>query len=124
LITPHPRRVQQRRGVPGWRKPEGARSVARPGRFGNPFTTKAAVQLGQAEDEDQARALVVDAFADWLDTGRCIWPIDNSEERRQRLLDGLPGLAGCLVMCFCPLDKVCHADELLRRVDQLRGTVS
>lgn len=31
-----PQRIQQRRTA-GWRKPEGARYVGRPGEFGNPF---------------------------------------------------------------------------------------
>jgi hypothetical protein len=35
-MTTTPRRVQQRR-TKGWRKPDGAISVARPHKWGNPF---------------------------------------------------------------------------------------
>jgi hypothetical protein len=36
-MTTTPKRVQQRRGIKGWRKPGGAVSVAPPHKWGNPF---------------------------------------------------------------------------------------
>lgn len=119
MTTPHPRRFQQRR-TKGWRKPTGAISVSRPSVYGNPFTVQAALDLGRARTEEEARLVCVQAFADWvLRTGIYDWSIDDSEGRRRRLLDALPGLADRKVMCFCPLDQPCHADVLAHLADQI-----
>jgi hypothetical protein len=68
-----PKRIQQRR-IKGWRKPEGAISVARPHKWGNPFI------VGDPSVPDAQTAV---------------------------------RLTGHDLMCFCPLDQPCHADELL-----------
>jgi hypothetical protein len=119
VYLPHPRRVQQQRAC-GWRKPDGARSVVRPGPFGNPFLIEDALRYGRTDSKVKARALVVDAFTEWLDTGECAWPVDGAKPRRERLLDRLPELAeASALMCFCDLDGPCHADVLGYRVDAL-----
>ena len=113
-----PERIQQRR-VKGWRKPGNTVSVARPGKFGNPFMAEDGLSTG-------AREVLVADFRAWLlwrqsathsdrRDERKPWKltIEQSDARRARILDALPSLRGKNLMCFCPLDQPCHADVLL-----------
>ena len=84
------RRVQQHR-TKGWRKPEGAISVARPHKWGNPFV----VGTPGVPDAETAVRL----YRQWLPGSP--------------LAAELPKLAGHELMCFCPPDQPCHADVLL-----------
>jgi hypothetical protein len=84
-----PRRIQQRR-TPGWRKPDGAISVARPHKWGNPFAIGV-----YARDAAEA----VEMYRQWLPS--------------QPLYLEVSELAGHDLICFCPLDQPCHADVLL-----------
>lgn len=77
----------------GWRKPEGAVVVARPGRWGNPF------RVGVHGD----RAACVAAFEAALLAGAL--PYDVAEVRAR--------LAGRDLACWCPQGEPCHADVLL-----------
>lgn len=83
-------RIQQRR-LKGWRKPPGAVSVARPGRWGNPFPV---------ERGDHATAVA--RFEEYLNTQP-----ELVEAARQ-------ALKGKDLMCFCPLSEPCHAEIWLR----------
>ena len=85
-----PQRVQLRR-IKGWRKPEGAISVARPHNWGNPFV------VGQHGISSNADA--VELYWMWLPG--------------QALYGQLSELTGHDLMCFCALDQPCHADVLL-----------
>jgi len=82
-----PKRIQRRR-TKGWRKPEGAVNVTRPGPYGNPFT---------GPDAEQAVA--------------------SFRKYALRRMRGEPEWLAALrekdLMCFCPLDAPCHADVLL-----------
>jgi hypothetical protein len=89
---PMPKRIQQRR-TPGWRKPDGAISVARPHKWGNPF------EVGKTPGVP-TNADAVRLYRMWL-PGQDIY--------RQ-----LSELTGHGLMCFCPLDQHCHADVLLQ----------
>ena len=82
-----PKRIQQRR-TPGWRKPKGAISVARPHKWGNPF------KVDERTAEEAVRL-----YREWL-PGTDLYR-DLSE------------LTGHDLMCFCPLNQSCHADVLL-----------
>lgn len=83
-----PERIQLRR-TKGWRMPPNTVSVARPGRWGNPFTV-----------ENTGRVDAVLRFA-------CeVAP----------LLDVTP-LRGKNLACWCPLGAPCHADVLLEIAD-------
>lgn len=118
-----PVRVQQRR-TKGWRKPENTVSVARPGRYGNPFRIVRtdcslggmcwAIELGDmivhqhVSTKDRARDLAVRFFRTWL------------EEEDHHDLPDPAELRGMNLMCFCGLDQTCHADvwlELANRED-------
>lgn len=116
-----PVRVQLRR-TKGWRMPENTISVARPGRWGNPFATH---MVGSA-------SLAVELFRDWMTWGFNPGKLDHlsdtdfhivhtSKERwTKRLGYGLERigaaqieLAGKNLACWCALDQPCHADVLL-----------
>jgi hypothetical protein len=86
-----PRRVQQRR-TKGWQKPDGAISVARPHKWGNPF------EVGKTPGV-RTNADAVELYRMWLPG--------------QHLYHQLSELTGHDLMCFCPLDQPCHADVLL-----------
>lgn len=103
MTTPHtPARVQLRR-TKGWRMPPQCVKVARPSRWGNPFTVA-------AHGVD-----AVEMFRKWL-AGE---PLSAGErftfltDRRAELLARLPELKGKSLACFCPLSDACHADVLL-----------
>ncbi|MEP2680193.1 MAG: DUF4326 domain-containing protein [Sulfitobacter sp.] len=109
-----PKRIQLKR-MKGWRKPKAAVVVARPGKFGNPFTIEAAKEAGARNPT----LMAVQAFEDWLkgDTWAC-GGLDDYAEKRQMILDSLRDLRGKDLACWCPLDKPCHADVLLRLANQ------
>jgi hypothetical protein len=84
-----PERIQRKRAK-GWRMPENTISVARPGRWGNPF------KIGP--DGDAAE--VVRRF-------ECEMPEFTREAARLEL-------RGKNLACFCNLGDPCHADVLLK----------
>ncbi|WP_018330658.1 DUF4326 domain-containing protein [Actinomycetospora chiangmaiensis] len=95
-----PERIQLRRAK-GWRKPEGAVTVARPSSWGNPF------KLGETLDVDGTtvtldRDLMIALYRRWL--GEHPELIERAREE----------LAGHDLACWCRPDEACHADVLLR----------
>lgn len=89
-----PARIQRRR-TKGWRMPEGAVYVGRPGVWGNPF-------------DHPDRKAAVRAFRRYAQ-------VRLAEE--PTWLDPLRGAAA--LACWCPVPGACHADvliELLGRV--------
>ena len=67
-----PIRVQLSRKK-GWRMPENTVSVARPGKFGNPFNQENAIESGYASIHTW-RTFVVRCFRDWLTSkSGCDW---------------------------------------------------
>lgn len=88
-IIHQPKRIRLSRRS-GWRKPETAIVVARPSRWGNPFTV-----------EEYGRTGAIDKYRTWIEG---------------RIHDGhanLTELTGRDLACWCPLDEPCHADVLL-----------
>lgn len=84
-----PQRIQQKR-LSGWRKPEGAISVVRPRKWGNPYPVSV-----------HGREGAIKKYRAWL----------QRQIETERL--DLTELQGHDLMCFCPLDQPCHADVLL-----------
>jgi hypothetical protein len=78
-----PKRVQQRR-TKGWQKPEGAISVARPHKWGNPL------EVGKTPGV-RTNADAVGLYRMWLPGSP--------------LLADIGELTGHDLMCFCPLDQ-------------------
>lgn len=94
-----PDRVQRKR-VKGWRMPEGAVYVGRPTKWGNPFV------VGPREDYGEVRTHADAArfFDDWM---RFPWDWNLP---KPPCVDELRGRD---LVCWCPLDRPCHADVLL-----------
>jgi hypothetical protein len=107
-------RVQLRR-TKGWRMPENTVSVARPGKFGNPFRILNEEGWPLIEGPD-GRCYNQKHEADRPGT---IWANARAHAValfRERAVDGLPSLLplrGKNLACWCPLDQPCHADVLL-----------
>lgn len=74
--------------------------VGRPTKFGNPFRV----------DADMTPDKAVRLFRRWLEG---IPATGGGGLRRIALLAALPELRGKDLMCFCPIDKPCHASVLL-----------
>ncbi len=106
-----PRRIQRKR-TKGWRKPAGAISVCRPGKWGNPFKILApaacelAAMIGDPFYADSAEDAVA-KYSEWIQT-------------QPKLLRHLVELRGHDLMCFCAEDSPCHADVLLRLANEAR----
>lgn len=112
-MEPMPERIRLRRSK-GWRLPPGAIVVARPTRWGNPFTMKDATKAGLPTSVAEARRLAVAAFASWFTDGPSSpqWSEDD-RGRWEWMHDHLDELAGHDLACWCPLDEPCHAEVLL-----------
>lgn len=95
-----PERIQRKR-VKGWRMPEGAVSVTRPGRWGNPY------RIGEVRNYFGVHVEVTEA--------NCLEFFEAHARRKCSLQPGwLEPLRGKDLACFCKPDAPCHADILLR----------
>ena len=102
-----PVRVQLRRAK-GWRMPPNTVSVARPGKWGNPFKPGVTVCGGRGfsfsartiDNNTQA----VEAFKTMLEQPLRAYPTGGEVELHLR---------GKNLACWCKLDQPCHADVLL-----------
>ena len=94
--------------------PENTMSVARPTKWGNPWTIAGAIDAGYPPQG--AQAMCVNLYREWMRGDR-----DNvtrllngdRDKRRNALASALPELQGKNLACWCPLDQPCHADVLL-----------
>ena len=93
-----PKRIQLSRKK-GWKLPPNTVVVSRPSKWGNPFTLELAQKLHPGVDENILRAHCVSAFLAYAE--------DMVIQIRKEL-------AGKNLACWCPLDKPCHADGLLK----------
>jgi hypothetical protein len=102
-----PKRIQRKRSR-GWRMPEGAVYVGRPGPFGNPFKVEAYWAAGYSGSLEVASQHCVDAYRAWI-LGQDHWahsiPLKPPPSVTQ--------LRGKDLACWCPLGRACHADALL-----------
>jgi hypothetical protein len=105
--TRPPQRIQLRR-TKGWRKPEGAINVARPSRWGNPYTIAEMAAVYPDDDPAELRRKCVADFRGMVE-GR--WEYEGSNY--PMLFALRRDLAGHDLACWCPLDQPCHADVLL-----------
>lgn len=112
MTATQPKRIQRRR-TKGWRMPENAVYVGRPTWFGNPF--KVGVHGKAGECVAKYRDLLnrfpsVEALKEWQDAG------GNSTQwvvlagRVEWCWDRIVGKD---LVCWCPLNRECHADVLL-----------
>jgi hypothetical protein len=123
-----PVRVQLSRAK-GWRMPENTVSVARPGKWGNPFVVGKIAHVwhrpGTAHGWPK-EPLYIDRFrcdAAWhaVELFRAAMSGDPewypADEHRWTRPDLQP-LRGKNLACWCPLDQPCHADVLLELANQ------
>lgn len=88
--------------------------VARPTKWGNPFTIADCLEVGFARTEVEARFVVVEAFRDWLTNRFQDWWMGPECDRRLAVMvAGLPDLHGRDLACWCREDVPCHGDVLL-----------
>lgn len=99
LTTPH--RVQLSR-IKGWRMPPNTIKVARPSGWGNPWVVGGIDHATGETVRDRAHAARL--FEErWFGGAHASLEADAIHELR-----------GYNLACWCPLDKPCHADVLLR----------
>jgi len=91
----------------GWRLPEGAVNVARPGKLGNPFI------VGRDGTREQCAALYLSLQRGFIGFADKVTPEEQVRAFRA-LHRALPDLKGKSVACWCALDGgACHGDIIL-----------
>lgn len=97
----NPIRVQQKR-TKGWKMPPNTVSVARPGKWGNPWRVGEEGPLGRTAPDNEG---AVGFF-------RMMMTDDEMREAAGYPRDLAP-LRGRSLACWCALNQPCHADVLL-----------
>ncbi|MCB1718661.1 MAG: DUF4326 domain-containing protein [Candidatus Competibacteraceae bacterium] len=116
-----PKRIQRKRGK-GWRMPPDTVYVGRPSKWGNIIAIPNNNLLsagwfqqwleGDVSAKQYAQLWLTGALAVRAPDGISLQ--DCYEQRMQRILVDLHELRGKDLACWCPLDKPCHADVLLK----------
>jgi len=106
------KRIQRER-VKGWKMPPNTVYVGRPTKWGNPFKGKDAV-------EKYKNAISVfpapdSVYKDWTNHNGKIWILNTLLYKDKKYLAELRGKN---LACWCALDKPCHADILLKIVEE------
>lgn len=96
-----PERIQRKR-TKGWRMPENTVYVGRPTRWGNPYT------VGSNGPYLSGYEMTAQETVDLYES------LQKSREKAGILEEFILQLRGKNLACWCPLDKPCHADVLLR----------
>jgi hypothetical protein len=94
------KRVQMKR-IAGWRKPPNTVYVGRPSKWGNPFKVT-----------QYPLRIVLMRYEDWLRTQLRGDP---------NFLDELEGKD---LACWCPLDKPCHVDVILKILGEKKSGIN
>ena len=111
-----PKRIQRRR-TKGWRMPAGAVYVGRPSKWGNPFVVGAGYDapfvwhLESYEEANNHDGLVTLSRAMAVEMFRAAF--GTTSELAKARTEHVAELRGKDLVCWCPLDQVCHADVLL-----------
>ena len=103
-----PKRIQLSRRK-GWRMPEGAVNVARPGPWGNPFI------VGKDGDREYCVELykhMLNGHLSIVNPGGAT--VESLSKTRAFIAENVDKLRGRDLACWCRIDgKPCHADVLL-----------
>jgi hypothetical protein len=114
-------RIRLRR-TRGWRKPENAVVVARPGRWGNPFIVGQTIPDGLIPGLFAFQSIRIPGLdVDELNPDHAVLNADHAVALYRAWLDTQPELvetarrelAGRDLCCWCPPGVACHADVLL-----------
>lgn len=101
-----PQRIRLSRAK-GWRLPEGAVNIARPGKLGNPFI------VGKHGTRAECAAKYLQLARGFLTLSEEI-DVDLQVKAHRAIHRALPDLKGKDVACWCALDGgACHGDVLL-----------
>src|SRR4051812_12312849 len=95
-----PERIRLSRRA-GWRKPAGTVVVARPGRWGNPFTIESYRPEFPEADDAELRRMAVEDFERMMRGERDVPAGARAYPSRD---DVVRELAGKHLACWCPLD--------------------
>lgn len=112
-----PKRIQRKR-TKGWRLPDGAVCVTRPGKWGNPFVVNhpnGPAHLRKPMTPEMAVASfksLIEKEGGWFPVP-LPWPRGKIPAQYITIEDVQRELRGKDLACFCPLDQPCHADVLL-----------
>jgi hypothetical protein len=112
-----PIRIQRRR-TKGWKMPDNAVSVTRPGKFGNPFVVNHP-NGNSAHRMPMTPSMAVASFRSMIEKEEgwfpvpLPWPKGKIPAQFTTIEDVKRELRGKDLACFCPLDQPCHADVLL-----------
>ena len=98
-MADRPMRIQRKRAK-GWRMPAGAVYVGRPSEWGNPFDVS---------------FWGLDESLKLFDHDCIMRELEDAAAYRAWLAP----LKGKDLVCWCPLDRQCHADQLLARANGL-----
>lgn len=109
-------RVQRKR-TKGYKLPENTKCVNRGTKWGNPFkvikegnywnvTNVLSNDFGSYQTKNQANKKAIELYGDWL-----------KEELKAKRLD-LRELQGKNLACFCSLELDCHADYLIKLINE------
>ena len=95
-------------------------NVARPSKWGNPFTVKDCREAGFKGDDTALALRCVEAFRVWADTvyWQTNWQGPASEARREAILRSLPSIRGKNLACWCKAGDPCHSDVLLEMANR------
>jgi hypothetical protein len=110
-----PERIQRKR-TKGWRMPENAVYVGRATGWGNPWkegstgwTVKPGGWIDREPHPPLTREQAVESFKNSM---------EHFYEDPEALANLRANLAGKDLACWCPLDKPCHADVLLKLANE------
>lgn len=131
-----PKRIQRSRRA-GWRKPKGAVIVDRTSRWGNPFKLVGDQIYINASyrqkimdpwvwlcigDEEKLLRLYKMVVTNLVEPGEYGFYISSMKDIQYWVnhfeKQDISELKGKDLVCFCPLDKPCHADILLQIVNK------
>jgi hypothetical protein len=114
-----PKRIQRRR-VKGWRMPENAVSVTRPGKWGNPF--KVGLWFKRLSSDWKVWSYATDGQQRGPFGNEAVETLERSLELFAEYAPArlrwdrawLEPLRGKDLACWCPPESKCHADILLK----------
>lgn len=100
------KRVQRKR-TKGWEMPPNTVYVGRPSKWGNPYRLGERFDIHSSKFTVQSRAECIRLYELYL------------RQRVQKEPDFLDELEGKDLACWCPLDKACHADVILKILSEV-----